>query len=45
MSSMSLWKRISSHADCEQRMAAYYNKKGLYDLRLCLAPWIEDRIM
>ncbi|XP_034487911.1 signal transducer and transcription activator isoform X2 [Drosophila innubila] len=43
--SMSLWKRISSHADCEQRMAAYYNKKGLYDLRLCLAPWIEDRIM
>ncbi|KAH8420831.1 hypothetical protein KR222_006142, partial [Zaprionus bogoriensis] len=42
---MSLWKRISSHADCEQRMAAYYNKKGLYDLRLCLAPWIEDRIM
>ncbi|XP_017848286.1 signal transducer and transcription activator [Drosophila busckii] len=45
MSSMSLWKRISSHADCEQRMAAYYNKKGLYELRLCLAPWIEDRIM
>ncbi|XP_032597366.1 signal transducer and transcription activator isoform X2 [Drosophila grimshawi] len=45
MSSMSLWKRISSHADCEQRMTAYYNKKGLFDLRLCLAPWIEERIM
>ncbi|XP_023035558.1 signal transducer and transcription activator isoform X2 [Drosophila willistoni] len=42
---MSLWKRISSHADCEQRMAAYYDEKGLFDLRLCLAPWIEDRIM
>ncbi|XP_037732817.1 signal transducer and transcription activator isoform X3 [Drosophila subpulchrella] len=42
---MSLWKRISSHGDCEQRMAAYYEEKGLLDLRLCLAPWIEDRIM
>ncbi|XP_030371361.1 signal transducer and transcription activator isoform X2 [Scaptodrosophila lebanonensis] len=42
---MSLWKRISSHADCEQRMAAYYDEKGLLDLRLSLAPWIEDRIM
>ncbi|XP_044572412.1 signal transducer and transcription activator isoform X3 [Drosophila ananassae] len=42
---MSLWKRISSHADCEQRMAAYYDEKGLFDLRICLAPWIEDRIM
>ncbi|XP_017048819.1 signal transducer and transcription activator isoform X2 [Drosophila ficusphila] len=42
---MSLWKRISGHADCEQRMAAYYDEKGLLDLRLCLAPWIEDRIM
>ncbi|XP_043862407.1 signal transducer and transcription activator isoform X6 [Drosophila santomea] len=42
---MSLWKRISSHVDCEQRMAAYYEEKGLLELRLCLAPWIEDRIM
>ncbi|KAH8264354.1 hypothetical protein KR038_006873 [Drosophila bunnanda] len=42
---MSLWKRISSHADCEQRMAAHYDEKGLFDLRICLAPWIEDRIM
>ncbi|XP_017084873.2 signal transducer and transcription activator isoform X2 [Drosophila eugracilis] len=42
---MSLWKRISSHGDCEQRMAAYYEEKGLLELRLCLAPWIEDRIM
>ncbi|XP_041565014.1 signal transducer and transcription activator isoform X1 [Drosophila elegans] len=42
---MSLWKRVSSHSDCEQRMAAYYEEKGLLDLRLCLAPWIEDRIM
>ncbi|KAH8382090.1 hypothetical protein KR009_001764 [Drosophila setifemur] len=42
---MSLWKRLSSHADCEQRMAAYYDEKGLFDLRICLAPWIEDRIM
>ncbi|SPP82589.1 signal transducer and transcription activator isoform X1 [Drosophila guanche] len=42
---MSLWKRISSHADCEARMAAYYDEKGLFDLRLCLAAWIEDRIM
>ncbi|XP_043068315.1 signal transducer and transcription activator isoform X5 [Drosophila bipectinata] len=42
---MSLWKRISSHADCEQRMAAFYDEKGLFDLRICLAPWIEDRIM
>nr|AAB02195.1 D-stat protein short form [Drosophila melanogaster] len=42
---MSLWKRISSHVDCEQRMAAYYEEKGMLELRLCLAPWIEDRIM
>ncbi|KAH8271313.1 hypothetical protein KR018_006273 [Drosophila ironensis] len=42
---MSLWKRISGHADCEQRMATYYDEKGLLDLRICLAPWIEDRIM
>ncbi|XP_016981466.2 signal transducer and transcription activator isoform X2 [Drosophila rhopaloa] len=42
---MSLWKRVSSHSDCEQRMAAFYEEKGLLDLRLCLAPWIEDRIM
>ncbi|XP_032579145.1 signal transducer and transcription activator isoform X2 [Drosophila sechellia] len=42
---MSLWKRIASHADCEQRMAAYYEEKGMLELRICLAPWIEDRIM
>ena len=42
---MSLWKRITSHPDIEHRMQLFYDEKGLADVRVFFADWIEKRIM
>ncbi|XP_037955959.1 signal transducer and transcription activator isoform X2 [Teleopsis dalmanni] len=42
---MSLWKRIACSPEAVQRMKIYYDEKGLADVRVCLAQWIEERIM
>nr|XP_013119389.1 unnamed protein product [Stomoxys calcitrans] len=42
---MNLWKRISCNPDVKQSMIQYYDEKGLADIRVYLAPWIEERIM
>ncbi|KAI8130440.1 signal transducer and transcription activator isoform X1 [Lucilia cuprina] len=42
---MNLWKRIACNPEVKQSMIQYYDEKGLADIRIYLAPWIEERIM
>uniref|UniRef100_A0A1A9W1Q4 Signal transducer and transcription activator n=1 Tax=Glossina brevipalpis TaxID=37001 RepID=A0A1A9W1Q4_9MUSC len=42
---MSVWKRIACNPEAKQSMIQYYDEKGLADVRVYLAPWIEERIM
>lgn len=42
---MSLWKRISCNPEVKQTMLQYYNEKGLADVRVYLAPWLEGRLL
>ncbi|TMW52250.1 hypothetical protein DOY81_002653 [Sarcophaga bullata] len=42
---MSLWKRIACNPEIKQSMIQYYDEKGLADIRIYLAPWIEERMM
>ncbi|XP_054092036.1 signal transducer and transcription activator-like isoform X3 [Zeugodacus cucurbitae] len=42
---MSLWKSIALFPELEKRMTQYYDVKGLAEIRVQFAPWIEEIIM
>ncbi|XP_017475010.1 PREDICTED: signal transducer and transcription activator-like isoform X2 [Rhagoletis zephyria] len=42
---MSLWKRIACFPELEKRMTQYYDGKGLAEIRVQFAAWIEDTLM
>ncbi|XP_054732555.1 signal transducer and transcription activator-like [Anastrepha obliqua] len=42
---MSLWLSVGCFPELEQQMREYYEKKGLTEIRVCLAWWIEEQLL